>query len=263
MAGWYRMHRGWMDHDVFGRDPLDRRSAFMWLIENAAFAPAKTRGPKGSIVLQRGQLSYSLRYLAAAWRWPEPKVRRFLRATQDAKIIDAATDAGQMVITVCNYDKYQTDGGQGDAVSDALLTQPPRVTDANNKKDKEKEGEEGGAPVRRRGGYAFAGATVRLNDADLAKWKEAFSAIPDIRAELTSIDAWWQTQPGDKRKGWFHATAGMLNRRHQEALSAPKGDNGKPLDACDEAMLAARAFVRRMDHPPKGPGPSPVLRLVS
>lgn len=70
--------------------------------------------------------------------------------------------------------------------------------------------------------YAFAGRVIRLNAADLAGWKARFHGIPDVEAELTSIDAWLCTQPDAKRKGWFHAVAGMLNRRHQERLAEQK-----------------------------------------
>jgi hypothetical protein len=70
--------------------------------------------------------------------------------------------------------------------------------------------------------YAFSGETVRLNELDLARWRKTYHAIADLDAELMSIDGWWQNQTEAKRKGWFHSTQGMLNRKHQEALSAAK-----------------------------------------
>jgi hypothetical protein len=76
------------------------------------------------------------------------------------------------------------------------------------------------------GGYAFAGRTVRLTEADLAQWRKSFAAIPDLVAELTSIDAWWQDQPDDKRRKWFHATAGMLAKRCNEAASPKPARDG-------------------------------------
>ena len=35
-------------------------------------------------------------------------------------MIDAATDAGITVISICNYDRHQRGGGESDAVIDAL-----------------------------------------------------------------------------------------------------------------------------------------------
>lgn len=78
MSGYYVVHRGWQDHPVFGRDEFSRRDAWMWLIERACFRPTRVGiGPR-TIVVERGQLCHSLRFMAKAWRWDEKRVRRFL-----------------------------------------------------------------------------------------------------------------------------------------------------------------------------------------
>lgn len=71
-----------------------------------------------------------------------------------------------------------------------------------------------------RASYAFFGRTIRLKPQDLERWRRAYSAIPDIEAELTAIDAWFEGQSADKRAKWFHSVSGMLNRTHQQALAA-------------------------------------------
>jgi hypothetical protein len=89
-----------MDGKMFAnqkRDPFDRRSAWVWLIEHAAF--------DGS---DRGQLSFSVRYLAEAWGWSKSRVSRYLQACVLAGMIECPGDATQMVITLCKYDEYQS-----------------------------------------------------------------------------------------------------------------------------------------------------------
>lgn len=76
---------------------------------------------------------------------------------------------------------------------------------------------DGGKPPS--GGYAFFGRTVKLKPGDLDNWRRRFHAVPDLDAELTAIDAWWQDQPTERRRNWFHATVGMLNRKHQDNLA--------------------------------------------
>jgi hypothetical protein len=95
----YRMQRGWCDKAVFGREPYCRRAAWVWLIENAAFAPHNG--------LDRGQIRTSFRFLAMAWRWSVPAIQRWMVAAQKAEMIRYTTDTACTVITICNYSKYQ------------------------------------------------------------------------------------------------------------------------------------------------------------
>ena len=73
-----------------------------------------------------------------------------------------------------------------------------------------------------KGSYAFEGAVIRLNQQDFDKWVGTFSAIPDLNAELTSLDAWLSGQPPDQRKRWFHVAAGALAKKHQSKLEDRK-----------------------------------------
>jgi hypothetical protein len=124
----YRMQRGWMEKGIFEREPFDRRSAWMWLIEHAAFAPHNG--------IERGQIRASYRFLAMAWRWSEPKVRRWIAAAEKAEMIRCVADAGKSLITICNYGKYQLPLHVADALPDTHPTQPRRVADANYKEGK-------------------------------------------------------------------------------------------------------------------------------
>ncbi|HEV7286184.1 MAG TPA: hypothetical protein VGN75_15120 [Kaistia sp.] len=66
--------------------------------------------------------------------------------------------------------------------------------------------------------YAFEGRVIRLTEADFTGWKSAYSAIPDLRAELKGLDDWLTEQDDGKRKRWFQVVSGSLSRKHQEWL---------------------------------------------
>lgn len=70
--------------------------------------------------------------------------------------------------------------------------------------------------------YAFAGRVIKLNRADYDQWHETFHAIPDFKAELASLDAWYASPdlPEAQRKKWFQGVSGALNRKHQELVAA-------------------------------------------
>lgn len=212
---WYRMHRGWMDNSVFRNEAFSRRDAFIWLVENANYKPAKLYAPKGEIEVGRGQIFHSLRFMAAAWKWDESKVRRFLSSLSREKIIDAATDAGQTLITICNYEKYQSEEITPDAANDAATPQHCRGNAAKKKEGKEGKKEKDTA-------FAFEGSTVRINQEQYDKWADAFPFIPDLKAELCSLDDWMSQQEDDQKAKWFFRVSGALKNRNADLKSRPQ-----------------------------------------
>ncbi|MGE0256856.1 MAG: DUF1376 domain-containing protein [Alphaproteobacteria bacterium] len=79
--------------------------------------------------------------------------------------------------------------------------------------------------------YVYQGDVVRLTPDDFARWRETFSAIPDLVAELRSIDRWcvahWPTG-STKRKRWFKAVAGMLDKSNREHLNRRRAEPEPP-----------------------------------
>lgn len=72
------------------------------------------------------------------------------------------------------------------------------------------------------GDYAFFGQSIKLTPRHLNEWRRVYHSIPDIEAELSTLDEWWQTQPAEKRSNWFLATKGMLNKKHQQLVADQK-----------------------------------------
>lgn len=64
--------------------------------------------------------------------------------------------------------------------------------------------------------YRFAGKTIRLTGADFDSWRAAYSAIPDLDAELRRID------DSDLPKNWFPAVSAKLAAKHQKILGERK-----------------------------------------
>lgn len=123
--GWYKMHRGWMDHPAL-RDN-DDRVAWIWLIEHAAFDRTTINISGQPINLERGELSYSIRYMAEALSVSKKKVETMLARFEKWELIGkkkgTAWGTGQGIISICNYSQYQGEltnrgqlrGQQGDS----------------------------------------------------------------------------------------------------------------------------------------------------
>lgn len=141
MSNDYRMPRGWMHHPVFEgkKDPLCRRAAWIWMVEEAKYKDQETTIGMATDSLKRSQFSASNRFIANAWGWDEAKVRRFIKKLKDCGLIDAETDSGQTVVTIRNYDVFSPNGRKSDSPTDATSTQHRRSIDANLKEGKKEE----------------------------------------------------------------------------------------------------------------------------
>lgn len=75
--------------------------------------------------------------------------------------------------------------------------------------------------------YAFEGQTIRLNQRDFDQWCASYHAIPDMRAELQSIDDWLQGEnvPAATRQKWFNPVSRMLSRKHEERMAAKRTED--------------------------------------
>lgn len=132
--GFYVMQRGWQDHPLWKDEPFSSREAWCWLIENAVFSHDGRRVEHNGLVriLSRGQLSYSIRYLAEAWGWDHSKVNRYLAKLQRNGMIETNTETGMTIITICNYNKYQRDYKTNETQSETLATQKRNSSATNN-----------------------------------------------------------------------------------------------------------------------------------
>jgi hypothetical protein len=134
---YYAMERGWMDHPLFEGDEYSRAQAWEWLVADAAWKETKKRIMGQMITLKRAQLSHSYRFLAEKWGWSLGKVQRFIKDLKSESMIDTQTDTGQVTITICNYDKYQSPIKTTDTPTDTVTD-----TAAIQKRYKEEEGKE-------------------------------------------------------------------------------------------------------------------------
>jgi hypothetical protein len=116
MSGFIAMSREVFDHPLL-RDG-ERFRAWFWMVSKACWKPTKFDVHGRIITLDRGQFSCSVRELAEAWGWSKSSVDRFLTRLKTETMIETESGTGRLVITICNYGKYQdaerdagTDGG--------------------------------------------------------------------------------------------------------------------------------------------------------
>ncbi len=144
MKNFIAMQREALDHVLFKGHP-DRFYAWFWLVANAAWRPTRVRIKGETVTLERGELSFSVRFLAENWKWSKSKVDRFIADLREEGMISTRSKngtanenkpgQGQSIITICNYNKYQ-DPEQSEWDNSGTTT----GTTAGQQRDKEEQG---------------------------------------------------------------------------------------------------------------------------
>jgi len=111
MSGWFAVQRNIFDHDLFMKEPFTEREAWMWIISKAAYEQTSHRIANEVLTVERGSFYCTQRELAATWQWGTTKVRSFLNVTQSQNMISIDNKTKKTLISVCNYEVYQS--GQG------------------------------------------------------------------------------------------------------------------------------------------------------
>jgi predicted transcriptional regulator len=149
VSGWIKIHRKitacpyWLD------EPFTRGQAWvdMLLLANHKHGYIRVQGMRVDIM--RGELGMSEVSLSERWKWSRGKVRRFLDELVKDGMIDKKThekqDRRKNVITVLNYDKYQSentsddtsdDTSDGQAAGQATVQEQEEVKNEKNEKKK-------------------------------------------------------------------------------------------------------------------------------
>lgn len=142
MAGWIKLHRSIEEHWVWDCE-FSYGQAWVDLLINACHKPNKLN-IKGQLVqLGRGDQARSEVTLSKHWKWSRNKVRRFLKNLEKDGMISQKTTHLTSIISICNYDSFQTDGTT-DGTTNGTSVETAKGQQAKHKQEckERKEGEE-------------------------------------------------------------------------------------------------------------------------
>lgn len=107
MSGFIAAYREAVDHPLF-KGHADKLGAWTWLLMRAAWKQTKIDVSGKIVTVERGQLSVSIRHLSEAWGWSKSTTERFITRLKTETMIETHSGTGRLLITICNYDKYQS-----------------------------------------------------------------------------------------------------------------------------------------------------------
>lgn len=206
MSGHYRMYRGWMDNPVFASEPYSRAQAWEWMIAEAAWKDTRTVIGGKTVVIKRGQFSHSIRYIAKAWKWQKSTVDRFITRLKTETMVGTETGQGQVVITICNYDIYQSSPDEGGTETGHRLGQQRDSSGTEKKEVKESKKD-----ISPDGFAEFYAAYPNKKDPASAKRAYAAALKKTPTDEILRRTKCYAVECEGKEKKWIKHPATWLN----------------------------------------------------
>ena len=106
MSGWFAVKRGITSHPIFHKRP-ERVYVWLWMLETAAYQDTRQDASGRPVDVKRGQILTSFRQIETATGVSLKTIRGLIDLLKSERAIDIDLGTGRMLITICNYDKYQ------------------------------------------------------------------------------------------------------------------------------------------------------------
>lgn len=121
MEGWIALYRQIRDSWIWkNNEPFDKRSAWIDLLLTVNHKSKKIPFENDFIEIERGQTLTSIKQLAERWKWSRHKVSDFLDQLEQDTMIVQVRDNRKTLVSIVNYDKYQTVLEKKDILSDIV-----------------------------------------------------------------------------------------------------------------------------------------------
>lgn len=139
---WVKISRKLLDHWIWSDQPFSKGQAWVDMILTANYKDKKIMFDGKVIEVKRGTFVTSIAKLSERWDWDKRKVKRYLTALKNEKMLSFDSTTRCTTITIENYGVYQcngTDNSTTDSityVSDMYDLCTQHKKDKKDKKDK-------------------------------------------------------------------------------------------------------------------------------
>lgn len=180
--GFIKLSRKFFENALW-KEPrqYSRSEAWLDLIQMAGFEDSKYILNNRAIEVQRGEIVASRRFLENRWLWGSTKVTNFLDYLKKEGMINQRQTNGQTIITLCNYDNYNSR-----QTSDDVENKPP----TNHRQTR------GKPPTNQNKEYKESkeGKEIKENIPPIIPHVETRDVFEKFKDEMLSDDFWVEQQ---------------------------------------------------------------------
>lgn len=247
MRGFILLHRSVMDHWVWLSDKHFKR--WIDLIFMASWEDKTIEYPKFTVHLKRGQFITSLRKLQNRWNTNASTVMKFLKTLQSCKMITQRKRHDMTIITILNYDKFQSEKfwedstdeipQKVDAVSTEIVTQnlEPEIEKCENGQERNREQTE----INKINNKLNSSVSLREREENLFEElkkaeiffdevaknfsvtkKEAHSWLEKFKSEMMALEK-WHTDFKDLRQHFYNWLRIQIEKQKQYGTRKKSG----------------------------------------
>jgi len=134
IGGWIAVRRNIHEHPIFAGQP-ERLYVWLWMLSTAAWKDTRMDANGRTITVRRGQILTSYRQMSKATGVGVQVCRTLIERLQIENAVNTDTSTGRMLITICNYDKYQSPPSVAGTGSNTGATQEQHTKEQDNHSD--------------------------------------------------------------------------------------------------------------------------------
>lgn len=217
-----------------------KAEAWLDMVSMAAFAECKRLIGSTMIMVPRGGIVASVRYLSDRWKWSKCKVGTFLDLLRDEGMIRTETGQGITLILLCKYDEYNTPNRTPSGrQKDTSRTPVGHEQDEIEEDKEEEEYKEGITPTHTPVELEFGKSDE--NDGNVTTPKPS---------HMAGFDDFWKAYPkkkskGDAEKAWKQMKASQIIDQIISALTTAKASHDWQKDSGKYIPFPATWLRRR------------------
>lgn len=217
MSGWIALKRGMTQHPIFHKRP-DRAFVWIWLLETAAYKDTRQDAGGRPVDVKRGQVLTSLRQISNATGVGIKAIRILLDLLREEHAIDTDTGTGRLLVTICNYEKYQSVGGSEGTASGTARAHAGHTKEAREQYNQKEEAK---ASSKKRGSRLPANWSLPKA---LGEWAmaEGMSELC-VRREADRFRDYWIGKPGQAgvKLDWAATWRNWVRKQIADAAAKP------------------------------------------
>jgi hypothetical protein len=123
-SGYVKVYRSLLNHAIWIGGRFSRGQAWVELVMEAAYEDHESFATHGPAWIKRAQVLTTQTTLARRWKWDRETVRLFLRELERHSMVrietSKTTSTGFTLITILNYEKFQSNGRCDSAIESAI-----------------------------------------------------------------------------------------------------------------------------------------------